>query len=174
MICFIKSTPLIPFIFILPHIGTTQNGQFDGYYGDSWDIFDGYKTTYNISAVIDSKSGKAIASIANALFLPWANELEIQNRRSQATVRCDSAPLWPTGTPNTNMMSCQITPCLFNIENDPCERNNVARQFPTITTQLYDILKFYRLSLIPQINQPVDAFAANPKLFNNTWSTWRN
>lgn len=168
-----NSFSLDSFSFSHPFIGTTQNGQFDGYYGDSWDIFDGYKTSYNITAVIDSKSGKAVASIANALFLPWASELDIKNRRSQATIRCDSAPLWPTGT-STNTMSCQVTPCLFNIENDPCERNNVARQFPAITTQLYDILKFYRLSLVPQINQPVDAFGSNPKLFNNTWSTWRN
>ncbi|XP_065211898.1 arylsulfatase B-like [Planococcus citri] len=153
-------------------IGTTLNGQFDGYYGDSWDIFDGYRTTYNITAVIGSKSGKAVSGIANELFLPVANEIDMQNRRSQATIRCDSASLWPTGTTG-NVLSCQVTPCLFNIDNDPCERNNVARQFPSITTQLYDILKFHRLSLVPQINQAVDAFSANPKLFNSTWSTWR-
>lgn len=134
-------------------------------------MFDGYQVVYNFSAVMDSKSGKAVISVANALFLPWATETDIKTRRYQATIKCEAANLWGKIVPD-NDISCQGNPCLFNIEADPCERNNVAKLYPAITTQLYEILKFYRTSLIPQINKPVDVFRANPKLWNNTWSTW--
>jgi hypothetical protein len=69
-------------------------------------------------------------------------------------------------------VDCKTSPCLFNIETDPCERNNLAKIYPIITTQLYDVLKFHRTSLVPQLNQPVDAFRADPRLWNYTWTTW--
>lgn len=108
-------------------------------------------------------------AMAKSLFVSWTNEVDIKTRRQQATITCESSNFWG----DIGQMSCQTSPCLFNIDADPCERNNVARLYPTITSQLYDILKYYRLSLVPQITQPVDA-RANPKLWNNTWTTWQN
>lgn len=106
--------------------------------------------------------------------MSWANEYAIKTRRYQATIKCESTNLWDKTEKKENEASCQTSPCLFNIVTDPCEKNNVAKLYPAITTELYNILKYYRMGLIPQISQPVDAFRADPKLWNNTWSTWIN
>lgn len=132
-------------------------------------MFDSSRITYNISAILESRSGRALISVANAIFLPWATEYEIKTRRYQATIRCDTST-WDERV--SSNVDCRSSPCLFNLETDPCERNNLAKIYPIITSQLYDVLKFHRTSLVPQINQPVDALRANPKLWNYTWSTW--
>ncbi len=163
----------------------------NGQYADATaDIFDGYRTTYNVSAVIDSRSGRAIKEMADTLYIRWASEDDIKAKRHRATVTCDlSLPTtdWTldsgngrvgvTSSPtpasnNVDRLSCRRRPCLFNIESDPCERNNVAASYPTIVARLYDMLRYYGKLLVPQITQPVDPFRADPKLWNYTWSPW--
>lgn len=168
--------------------GVTDDAR-DGYYGNYWDMFDGYGQVYNTSAVVGSKSGQAIKSVANSLFVPWADEKTIEMRRRQATVRCYRT--WDTtsglfanenetgdrlktigGGIVTNSSSCRGSPCLFNVDVDPCETTNLASQYPAIASHLYEILRFYRTTLVPQITQPPDAARANPKLWHRTWSPW--
>lgn len=47
-------------------------------------------------------------------------------------------------------------PCLFDIENDPCEITNLATKFPDIMMELENKLKYYGNIAKPIRNQPED------------------
>ena len=51
--------------------------------------------------------------------------------RSQATVQC-----WHNTTiyfDKYNLAPCNVTECLFDIVNDPCEAINIAKSYPKVT-----------------------------------------
>lgn len=89
--------------------GSTYNGQWDGWYGPS-----GREWVYDIGGVIGSTAGRAVASIGLALSADVIRRL-----REDAMIKCppknDSLPL------------CKPleAPCLFNVQQDPCEDNNL-------------------------------------------------
>lgn len=62
-------------------------------------------------------------------------------------------------------------PCLFNIEQDPCEMVNLAERRPVIMAILERILMKYRITAIPASNLDGDP-RADPTLWNNTWTSW--
>lgn len=138
--------------------GKFKNRQFDDYYQDTTSPSN---PPYNVAEVL----GSAVCRSLSTLYPPTATDFTIRNLRYEATVNCGIGINYPA--PN-----CEIRPCLFNLDRDPCERINVADNNSAITIQMYNDLIFFRSSLIPQSNRPVDIYGADPKKFNNTWSTW--
>lgn len=63
-----------------------------------------------------------------------------------------------------------LSPCVFNITDDPCEQNNLADQVDLLR-QLEDKLSFYKTGYVPARNVPVDG-RADPAKWNNTWVPW--
>lgn len=70
---------------------------------------------------------------------------------------------------------CQprIRPCLFNIDNDPCEKNNLYDDdsVKTIQLELEIKLQQFRKSKI-KVTQTTTDKLSNPALYNNTWVNW--
>lgn len=62
-------------------------------------------------------------------------------------------------------------PCLFNIEQDPCEYNNLAEKFPNITEDLVSLLNWYNATAVTPLNTPPDPMS-NPKYWNYTFTNW--
>ena len=60
---------------------------------------------------------------------------------------------------------------LFNIKEDPNERNNVAAQHPDIVEQLKERIEYYNSSHIVQLHPPIDP-KSNPANFNGIWTPW--
>jgi len=60
---------------------------------------------------------------------------------------------------------------LFNIEDDPNERNNVADQNPEIVRQLKERIEYYNSTHIEQLNPPLDP-RSNPARFGGVWTPW--
>ena len=60
---------------------------------------------------------------------------------------------------------------LFNIKEDPNERNNVADQHPDIVRQLKERIEFYNSTHIKQLDPPGDP-NANPANFGGVWTPW--
>jgi len=62
---------------------------------------------------------------------------------------------------------------LFNIENDPNERNNIADQHPDIVKQLKERIEYYNSTHIEQLDPPFDR-NSNPAKFDGVWTPWLN
>ncbi len=85
--------------------------------------------------------------------------------RSKAEVVCgekspDAIPCLPL-----------IAPCLFDIERDPCEYNNLAGKLPDITEELLNLLNRYNSTAVTPLNTPPDPMS-NPKYWNYTYTNW--
>lgn len=62
-------------------------------------------------------------------------------------------------------------PCLFDIENDPCELNNVAQTYPSILEALLKELDKYKQSALPPSNTPLDP-KGDPAHWNYVWTNF--
>lgn len=61
--------------------------------------------------------------------------------------------------------------CLFHLDQDKCEYNNVAWQYPQKVNELSAALLRYAMTAHKPENRPVDP-NANPAYYNNTWTHW--
>uniref|UniRef100_A0A0K8S8T4 Arylsulfatase B n=1 Tax=Lygus hesperus TaxID=30085 RepID=A0A0K8S8T4_LYGHE len=142
-------------------VGSFGRGNVDGFYND---VRSPLNPLYDYNRVINCKAYRALTT----LFEPTTKEYKMADMRRQATIDCrDASPLDRNFEPK-----CTETPCLFNLDRDPCEKFDLAPNNTAIVARLYNTLKVFRRSLVPQIHQPLDLPAANPARFNNTWSTW--
>lgn len=62
-------------------------------------------------------------------------------------------------------------PCLFNIEEDPCEYVNQAKNESAVLASMLHWLEQYKETMVSPRNQPVDP-RANPDNFGGVWSPW--
>lgn len=144
-------------------IGKFENGTRDGYYGQ----IQPYKIPpMDYANIIDSKAYQGLQSVSRSLFIPISNAFKMRSLRQQATQNC-GVTLGPMAS-----SPCPDGPCLFNLETDPCEQVNLAYSRQDISIELYELLKFYRATLVPQPNIPLDAVHADPRRFNDTWAPW--
>lgn len=81
-------------------------------------------------------------------------------------VKCPNKP----ANASTNCNPFQA-PCLYNITHDPCEYNNLAREFPDLVTFLLQKLQKYESTMIPPGNKPISE-AADPYLHGGNWEPW--
>lgn len=135
--------------------GSTYNGVWDGWYGPS-----GREWIYDADGVISSTAGRAIASVG----LSVTTEI-ISSLRENAMIKCPPR--------NDSLPICRPLqePCLFNIYQDPCEDNNLVKQFPTIVRKLQEELKKFNNTAILPGNLPWDS-KADPNLWDHTWNNF--
>ncbi|KAI1287607.1 Arylsulfatase B [Halotydeus destructor] len=61
--------------------------------------------------------------------------------------------------------------CLFDIDKDPCERDNIAKLYPEKTIELQRVLQLYNNTAVKPANQPADS-KADPVFHNHYWDYW--
>ncbi|KAJ1529683.1 hypothetical protein ONE63_006438 [Megalurothrips usitatus] len=148
-------------------IGTVNEGKFDGYLGSAGSPTD---PPFNYSAVLTSPAGRALTSHGARSGWPVSREYGMAGLRARATVRCGpsyvSTPCDPAPTANKL--------CLYDVQNDPCEKNNLADIYPSVARALKRTLVRYRAGLVPQPNTPNEPALADPKLFGGAWSPWHD
>ncbi|XP_050521979.1 arylsulfatase B-like isoform X2 [Daktulosphaira vitifoliae] len=102
---------------------------------------------------------------------------EILRLRQQSKVNCARY--------NKNSKPCQPRrrPCLFNVVKDPCEQVNLnynpnSRMQALVKSKVEyfeRLLDNYRgVLLVQPVNQRTSGRVADPKLYNNTWSSWED
>nr|XP_026491518.1 arylsulfatase I isoform X2 [Vanessa tameamea] len=118
--------------------GTNYNGAWDGWYGPS-----GREGNYDAGAVQDARAARALRALGLMPDLDTVLKL-----REEATVKCD----------NMSHIPCNPLkfPCLFNIEEDPCEMRNLADREPTILRSMLEELEIMNKTAIPPNNKPID------------------
>ncbi|RZF37524.1 hypothetical protein LSTR_LSTR008562 [Laodelphax striatellus] len=138
--------------------GTTYKGQWDGWYGPSGRPDGHNKPAYNTPMIANSQAGKAVKAAGRPVKLG-----QILSIRNEAEVKCtnkDSKPCHPLQAP-----------CLFNITDDPCEKNNVADSFPEILAQISEQLSLINETAVPPGNLPMDQ-RGDPVLWNHTFTNF--
>jgi len=88
----------------------------------------------------------------------------------QFEISCGERPI------NATPCNALVEPhCLFDIENDPCEYDNLAQREPGIVQQLEDLLQWYESSSVPPLypQVPLDP-NANPIYWNCTVTYWED
>lgn len=141
-------------------LGATEDGQYDGYFGDSGRH--GREPAYNISGVLSSDSNKAILKSKDILtpkltatrILQLRSEMEINQSGRRENVSCVNGHY-----------------CLFDLHKDPTETTDISTKLTDVVAQLTASINTFRKELVQQRNAPYDP-TSDPKNCNGTWFTW--
>ncbi|XP_029177436.1 arylsulfatase B-like [Nylanderia fulva] len=155
--------------------GSIEGGHYDGHYShdinsNNFERFSPYEPRKSIQEdtpyIYTDIVLKSVVSesIARHLGDPVTQPSTMIQLRSEATVNCK---------PNKNysFLTCNVTECLFDINNDPCEMKNIAEQYSRISRELDQFLEQYGRIIKRQIKIPID-WQADPRRTNNTWEPW--
>lgn len=135
--------------------GTNYNGAWDGWYGMS-ELRN--PSDYNWDQVTKSITGQTMQKLK---MLP--SKADQRRLRNAATINC----------PSKRGAACNPlnAPCLFQIIKDPCEQNNMAKQYPKVLEVMLKELQLVNATAIPPSNKPDDP-RGNPRLWNYTWTNF--
>lgn len=138
--------------------GSTHSNQYDewlGAIGNETESFTDYTTV-----VRSSKVGLTLSR-----FNTLTNE-KMDSIRSNMIIDC----------PNRNSVACKPLdkPCLFHIQADPCEKNNLAEVYPSIVTYFKKLVAYEQRRAVPSARIAFGDPASNPAFHNNTWTSWRS
>ncbi|KAJ8680583.1 hypothetical protein QAD02_016370 [Eretmocerus hayati] len=128
------------------------------YYGTNGN--DASYPRYRVESALSSPTGSVIKQLPNFKF---PSTSEAMGMRRKSAIKCH---------PHTNHPKCIISHCLFDIENDPCETQDLSGKHPEVVESLQSFIHDYRLVMMKQTNAPHDP-CSNPKYFNGTWMPWR-
>lgn len=112
--------------------GSIEGGHYDGHYREverrpfnySRKISQENVTSYSETILTSTVS----QSITYHLGDPVTQPSTMTQLRRDATVQCR----FHDTTYNSNFVTCNVTECLFDIENDPCETRNIVEQYPRV------------------------------------------
>ncbi|XP_002024099.2 arylsulfatase B [Drosophila persimilis] len=144
--------------------GTTNAALFDGWLGE------------RVTREVDPRSANYEELIRNTsvwqhlqLLMGSQNERNITSLRQQAQIECPEPP----GA--TKPCLPLLAPCLFDIDADPCERNNLYEDYRN-TTIFLDLLQrieqFASQAHAPN-NMPEDP-DCDPRFYHNEWTWWQD
>lgn len=154
--------------------GSVNSGSYDRRYPD----FDGFNlpplfnysrknTQENMSYNETILKSAVSQSITYDLGGPVTQPSTMIKLRREATVHCSlNATFY-----RDSFVTCNVTECLFDIENDPCETRNIVEQYPRIARELDQFLEKYGRNVTVQMKPSVD-WLADPRRTNNTWEPW--
>ncbi|EFA05056.1 arylsulfatase B precursor [Tribolium castaneum] len=138
--------------------GAFEGGTYDGYFGDSGRSPD--TPPYDPFAVLQSETNIAIQELTQT---PITRQ-QIRVTRAQIDLS------WCRNDSFRPPLNCS-QPCLFDLENDPCETTNIIEENPEIAERLLRRIADFFEVLVPQGDSTIDP-NANPQRYNNTWCTW--
>lgn len=131
-------------------------GIWDGWYGN---YSESIPVSDLIPKILQSNVAVALESIGHPL-MPGT----IQELQRDADIQC---------TKEEFQMMCNpyAEPCLFNIVEDPCEQQNVAKDYITIVEEGLGLLKQYNDSARGPIDLSHHPEAA-PHFWGYVWTNW--
>lgn len=108
-------------------LGSIEGGYYDGYYRDIERLMphDHKKSIQeDMPLYTDTVLKSAVSqSITRHLGDPVTQPSTMIQLRREATVNC---------RPRDSFITCNVTECLFDINNDPCETKNIAEQYSRV------------------------------------------
>ncbi|XP_041784713.1 arylsulfatase B-like isoform X1 [Anopheles merus] len=137
--------------------GTTARGIYDGWLGQLSDQEDQIPEEDYFAQLLND------SFIGGSMLL---SEEQVREVRQNATLRCAE---------DVQAIPCEplVKPCLFNVVEDPCERVNLADEYPELLKDLQSDVERFKRDALPPRNQPSDS-RSDPALHNNTWTWWQD
>lgn len=93
------------------------------------------------------------------------------NLRSQAKIDGKCRERVSDPDPNSEPYDCFDGYCLFDLQRDPCEYQNVAALNQQVLNMTVDMLAQFKKELVKQYYPKVDP-NSNPSHFDGYWETW--
>jgi hypothetical protein len=128
---------------------------YEGYFGD----YRNENYTYSVAELAKSTVAKYLHKAFPAV--EAISKAYINQERRRNTVKCDFDHVSPVISKYTNcswftsqsLPVCDLRegPCLFDLDEDPCEQKNYAEQKPEIAQFMLAKLETYFLQLTPQV-----------------------
>nr|CAD7568897.1 unnamed protein product [Timema californicum] len=147
------------------NVSGSTNPDYNEYFGANWAA--AVAPPYNSSAVTGSPAGVAVAQLYRSTYRSPTLTSRIPSLRWEASLQC---------TPDSPGSSCDPTVskggCVYDVERDPCETNDLAVDHPDLASSLRALLVRHRRTLVPQGNLPTDSFNADPAKWGGAWTTW--
>ncbi|XP_028025989.1 arylsulfatase I [Bombyx mandarina] len=136
--------------------GTIYKGVWDNWYGPS-----GREGAYNASLLYDSHAGRVLDKLN--LMPPKEKVMEL---RDEATVKCNDS---------IEVIQCKPreAPCVFNIDEDPCERRNLAQLLPEVLESLLSEMHKLNASAVTPNAQPIDP-RGDPQYWGRVYTNFGN
>lgn len=158
------------------YIYRTSNMMTDQWYGSSGN----HSYTYTENQILSSSAGVALNALNTYRQIAEGSNARtqllsaptIQKLRNDATLKCRPVTANDEQTPSEKCDPL-ISPCLFNIKTDPCERVNLANVRPLMLINLEAALMNVRRTVRAPINVPRDP-KADPNNWNGTWTNWQD
>jgi arylsulfatase A-like enzyme len=123
------------------------------------------------SAALRVGDYKLLVNVENSTWYPLPTVSDAVSGWDRAygngVVYCGSRPV------NATDCDSHKSPCLYNINSDPCEYNNLAPMMQFKVDELMKRLQDYNATYVPPRNKPADP-QSNPSLHGGVWSPWRN
>uniref|UniRef100_V5ID93 Putative arylsulfatase j-like protein n=2 Tax=Ixodes ricinus TaxID=34613 RepID=V5ID93_IXORI len=142
--------------------GSYEDGRFDNWYkpaglthpstGQS-SVRDNFVDKSGIFGT-ECAASETILALGRSLPVPRHEEVQVSCGKTNGTV---CKPL--------------LEPCLFRIDSDPCEIDNVASKYPEIMKLMTQRIEMHAKTMVPPINKPPTR-KADPRNFNFTWAPY--
>lgn len=125
--------------------GSIEGGHYDGYYGDSGrNIPIENKKSNEQTEVLSYTDTVLKSSVSQSITYylggPVTQPSTMNQLRQEATVYCR-----PNISYYNRFTTCNVTECLFDINNDPCETKNIAQQYPRVRKAMISRVFFSKL-----------------------------
>lgn len=130
---------------------------------------------YNMTDVVESLAGSRLSKM-NCLVskedcMDTLTTYDVfYNVRSRAKIDSKCTERISHTNPDENY-ECFDDYCLFDLQQDPCEFRNVAKQNQHTFNMTIGILEQFKKELIKQ-NDTILNFKADPRYFDGYWETW--
>jgi len=132
---------------------------------------------YDMVGAVDGPAGSrlskinCLASKEDCMDAVTAHDL-FYNVRSRAKINGDKcAERISRAADPDERYECFDNYCLFDVQRDPCEYRNVAKQNGQALAMMVDMLEQYKTEMIRQNIPRVDP-NADPRLYDGYWDTW--
>ena len=113
-----------------------------------------------LPAILNCSAGKAFARAGFPIDTTVAKESQ-----KNAVVDC--------GTVEERACNAYMSPCLFDLEEDPCEKRNVAEDEPEVVEFLQALIEEYRKSAVAPIRRYSDPDSA-PSKWGYIWTFFKD
>lgn len=140
--------------------GTTNNGEFDRYLGGFIESDAKMNSTYYFSLINGSTVNMALRKFVQTPL----DFTTVEDLHKKSIVTC----VHPTFV---NECSPIKSACLFNLNVDPCEINNLALMYPEKVDELKSKIKKFALTAETPRNKPRDP-KSDPRFHDGVWTYW--
>ncbi|KAH8379101.1 hypothetical protein KR009_003094 [Drosophila setifemur] len=145
--------------------GTTNSGLYDGWLGERVTLEEDPRSADYEELIRNTSVWLQLQRVS-------AGERNITELREQARIECPDPDHTEAGIKPCLPLEA---PCLFDIEADPCERNNLYEQYQntTIFLDLWQRIHQFAVQAHAPNNRPADP-ECNPRFYHNEWTWWQD